>query len=235
MRHRKLLYDSQDAQLLSLISQVEKRSQSGVLPMPKLNPNGIITLSEPMEERMATAVLRLLDMLSKGGAEERLDALRALHAEIRSMTHAQYPMNTGRVLVQIMKDLVRRGGDRDHQLRLAHDFRMAATGRPAVVRNLLRRYFMLEMPETWNQAVFDNHVHDANTKGRKSPTHLIMDAWLKGIRSLTVIYYNYVLPSAAHELLSAASIMGITVRIGLLFHAPHRGRLRPARFTVRGS
>jgi hypothetical protein len=234
MRHRKLLYDSQDAQLLSLISQVEKRSQSGVLPMPKLNPNGIITLSEPMEERMATAVLRLLDMLSKGGAEERLDALRALHAEIRSMTHAQYPMNTGRVLVQIMKDLVRRGGDRDHQLRLAHDFRMAATGRPAVVRNLLRRYFMLEMPETWNQAVFDNHVHDANTKGRKSPTHLIMDAWLKGIRSLTVIYYNYVLPSAAHELLSAASIMGITVRIGLLFHAPHRGRLVDLIWVPRG-
>ena len=132
MRHRKLLYDSQDAQLLSLISQVEKRSQSGVLPMPKLNPNGIITLSEPMEERMAAAVLRLLDMLSKGGAEERLDALRALQAEIRSMTHAQYPMNTGRVLLQIMKDLVRGGGDREHQLRLAHDFRMAATGRPAV-------------------------------------------------------------------------------------------------------
>ncbi len=234
MRHRKLLYDPQDYQLLQLIAQMEKRSQSSVLPMPKLHPNGIITLSEPMEARMATAVLRLLDMLSKGGTEERLDALRALRAAMRSMTHAQYPINTGRVLLQIMKDLVRGGGDKEKQLRLAHDFRMAATGRPSVVRHLLKRYFMLEMPETWNQAVFDSHVHDANTKGRKSPTHLIMDAWIKGIRSLTVIYYNYVLPSAAHELLSAAAIMGITVRIGLLFHAPYRGRLVDLIWVPRG-
>lgn len=94
-----------------------------------------------------------------------------------------------------------------------------------MVRRLLRRYHLLEMPEEWNQAVFDHHVHDANTKGRKNPTHLIMDAWIKGIRSLTVVYYNYVDPGAARELMSAAEIMGITLRIGLLFHAPFRGRL----------
>jgi hypothetical protein len=27
----------------------------------------------------------------------------------------------------------------------------------------------VEMPEAWNQVSFDDHVHDANTKGRKSP------------------------------------------------------------------
>jgi hypothetical protein len=52
-----------------------------------------------------------------------------------------------------------------------------------------------------------------------------MDAWLKGIRYLTVIYYNYVSSEAANELLRAAEIMGMHVRIGLLFHAPFRGRL----------
>ncbi len=226
MSHSPYLYDSRDYQLLSLISRVAKRSRGrSVLPMPKLNPNGIITLAESMEERMAAAVLRLLDTLDKGASEERLDALRALRAEVHSMSHAQFRLNTGRALVQIMKDLVRASGGREDQLRLAHEFRMVATGRPSVMRHVLKRYYMLEMPEDWNQAVFDNHVHDANTKGRKNATHLIMDAWLKGIRTLTVIYYNYVLPAAAHELISAASIMGITVRIGLLFHAPHRGKL----------
>ncbi len=44
------------------------------------------------------------------------------------------------------------------------------------------------MPEEWNQVSFDDHVHDSNTKGRKSPSHLIMDAWIKGIRRLIVIY-----------------------------------------------
>jgi len=43
----------------------------------------------------------------------------------------------------------------------------------------------------------DHHIHDANTKGRKNPTHLMMDAWVKGIRYLTVVYYNYVEPAAA--------------------------------------
>lgn len=93
------------------------------------------------------------------------------------------------------------------------------------MRALLRRYHLLEMPEAWNQHAFDHHVHDANTKGRKSPTHLVMDAWIKGIRFLTVVYYNTVDPEAARELLRAARIMGITVRIGIEFRAAFKDKL----------
>ena len=219
-------YDPEDYQLLAMISQtVEKNRHGQARVMSKLSPNGIIELSEPIELRMASAVLRLLDTLEQGKADERLWALAALHEEVLVMSRTFLRINTGRVLVQIMKELVRAKGDFEAQLRLAHDFRQAATGRHSVVRRLLHRYFMLEMPEDWTQAVFDNHVHDANTKGRKNATHLIMDAWLKGIRYLTVIYYNYVSPEAASELLRAAEIMGLHVRIGLLFHAPFRGRL----------
>ncbi|MCX5821012.1 MAG: hypothetical protein NT047_14065, partial [Deltaproteobacteria bacterium] len=109
-------------------------------------------------------------------------------------------------------------------LELAHDFRMAASGKPRTIRRELLRYHLLEMPEEWNQIAFDDHVHDANTKGRKTPTHLIMDAWIKGIRRLTVIYYNYVPPEAAGELLEAGEIMGITIRIGVSVGAQFRGR-----------
>ncbi len=226
MSSHPLYFDPQDYQLLAMISQtVAKKRKSFAHTQPKLSPNGIIELSEPVELRMASAVLRLLDTLGQGKADERLWALAALRDEVLVMARTYLRINTGRVLVQIMKELVRAKGDFETQLRLAHDFRQAATGRHSVVRRLLHRYYMLEMPEDWNQAVFDNHVHDANTKGRKNATHLIMDAWLKGIRSLTVIYYNYVSPEAAHELIRAAEIMGIDVRLGLLFHAPHRGRL----------
>ena len=113
------------------------------------------------------------------------------------------------------KDMVRLQGDPLEQLKLAHDFRKAALGTPRVVRRMLARYHLPEMPEAWNQQAFDHHVHDANTKGRKSPTHLVMDAWLKGLRFITVVYYNTVDPEAASELLRAARIMGITVRIGI--------------------
>jgi hypothetical protein len=54
-------------------------------------------------------------------------------------------------------------------------------GQPRIVRKQLLRYHLLEMPEEWNQVTCDDHVHDVNTKGRKSSTHLIMDAWIKGI------------------------------------------------------
>ncbi|MDD4952490.1 MAG: hypothetical protein PHV85_08080, partial [Desulfovibrionaceae bacterium] len=63
-----------------------------------------------------------------------------------------------------------------------------------------------------------------NTKGRKSSTHLIMDAWIKGVRSLTVVYYNYIQPEVAWELLESAAIMDIEVRIGIEFSARFRGR-----------
>ncbi|MCE5284021.1 MAG: hypothetical protein LLG93_18200 [Deltaproteobacteria bacterium] len=123
-----------------------------------------------------------------------------------------------------MKELVRKEGEPEQQLGLAHDFRMAASGKPRIIRRELLRYHLLEMPEEWNQIAFDDHVHDANTKGRKTPTHLIMDAWIKGIRRLTVVYYNYVPPEAAAELLDAGAIMGITIRIGVSFGAQFRRR-----------
>lgn len=235
MTRRSPYFDPQDYQLLTLINRTVKKSRKG-LPslMPKLSPSGIIELAVPAELRIASAVLRLLDTLAQGGSEDRLEALTALKDEVLVMARTSLRINTGRVLVQLMKELVRSHGDFETQLRLAHDFRKAATGQHAVVRRLLHRYYMLEMPEDWNQAVFDNHVHDANTKGRKNATHLIMDAWLKGIRSLTVIYYNYVSSEAASELIRAARIMGISVRIGLLFHAPHKGRLIDLIWVPRG-
>jgi len=123
-----------------------------------------------------------------------------------------------------MKELVRTHGDYERQLKLARDFYIATSGKPRVIRSFLREYHLLEMPEEWNQIAFDDHVHDARTKGRKSPTHLITDAWIKGVRRLTVIYYNYVPPEAAEELLQAAEIMNITIRIGVSFSARFRGR-----------
>lgn len=190
-----------------------------------LHPNGIIDLAIPAELRMASAVLRLLDSLEQGQEEERIHALRALREEVMVSARSTLRHNTGRILIQIMKEIVRARDDEQRQIRLAHDFRQAASGKPSVIRRMLRRYFLLEMPEEWNQAVFDHHVHDANTKGRKNATHLIMDAWVKGIRSLTVIYHHFVRPEAARELMEAAEIMGVSVRIGLLFHAPYRGGL----------
>jgi hypothetical protein len=224
----KLLFDRKDHELLGLVRDVLNREQSRKnfknLLNPYLNPHGIKEMAAPQGFRIAYAMADLLHSLESGKAADRLSALRALHDEVLNITHSALRINTARVLLQIMKELVRLGGKPARQLELAHDFRMAVSGRPLLIRRELQRYHLLEMPEEWNQIAFDDHVHDANTKGRKTPTHLIMDAWIKGIRRLTVIYYNYVPPEAASELLEAGQIMGITIRIGISVGARFRGR-----------
>ena len=157
----------------------------------------------------------LYEVITAGKAQDRLVALRSLREEVFTSATTFYHRNTARVLVQIMKELVRSRGRELKQLKLAHDFRMVYTGKPRLVREQLAKYHLLEMPEEWNQFAFDDHVHDANTKGRKSPTHLLMDAWIKGIRQLTVVYYNHVDREVVEELLEAGEILDIHVRVGI--------------------
>lgn len=216
----RLFFGRKDYELLTIVGDVlDREDLLGFkhLLTPYLHPRGIKELAATQGLRIAYAAANLLGSLEIGKAHDRINALRALRDEVMNASVTYLRRNTARVLMQIMKELVRTKNDPRRQLELAHDFHLAATGKARVIARLLDRYRLLLMPEDWVQLAFDNHVHDANTKGRKSATHLIMDAWIKGIRHLTVIYYNFVLPNAAEELLQAAQIMGITVRIGIEF------------------
>jgi hypothetical protein len=234
----RLLFDRNDQQLLAMLNDVLGKAKSSKslknLLNPYLNPHGIKEMAAPPGLRLAIAMLNFLDSLDVGKTHERVSALRSARAEVLSATCGPLRNNTARVLMQIMKELVRTRDDRRRQLELAHDFRTARSGKPRLIRALLRRYHLLEMPEAWNQIAFDDHVHDANTKGRKSPTHLVMDAWIKGIRHLTVVHYNYIEPEAAAELLEAAEIMRMTIRIGFSLHARFRDRFVPFIWVPRG-
>lgn len=225
-----LFFDAKDYDLLRVVNRFLERDLTAPhentprLLHPSLHPHGIKEMAISQETRVAYAVINLLDTLEVGLVTERIKTLRTLHDEVLYSGTSSFRYNTGRVLIQIMKNLIRSHGNLDAQLRLAHDFRRAASGKRRIIRNMLRRYHLLEMPEEWNQVAFDNHVHDAHTKGRKSATHLIMDAWIKGIRNLDVVYYNFVEEAAIKELLQAADIMGIKVRIGIEFQARFRDR-----------
>ncbi len=232
------LFDRRDHDLLRIVTGVLNRDKTFEytrrIYYPYFHPNGIKEMAESKGLRIAYAVVHLLSSLEGGAVDERLSALRSLRDEILDTASGTMPKNTARVLLEIMKELVRSHGDYRRQLELAHDFRMAATGKPRFVREQLRRYHLLEMPEEWNQIAFDDHVHDANSKGRKSSTHLIMDAWIKGIRRLRVIHYNYIEPRFAAELLEAAAIMGVDVRIGIEFSARFRGKYVQVIWVPRG-
>ena len=222
----RLFFDANDYKLLSIVNDVLKRKNRpqslSSLMTPYMHPHGIKEMAASSGLRIAYAIAGLLGSLETGLAHDRIAALRSLRDEVFSSSVSFYHKNTARVLMQIMKELVRSEGNELRQLMLAHDFRMVYSGKPRLVRAELANYHLLEMPEEWNQFAFDDHVHDANTKGRKSPTHLLMDAWIKGIRKLTVVYYNHVEREIVEELLEASAILDVHVRIGIEFSSRFR-------------
>lgn len=233
----RLLFDPQDYEMLRIVNDVLARGQySGLkrILAPYLHPNGIKQMAATRGLRIAYAVIHLLGSLERGKAPDRIEALRALRGEVLMASQSTLAINTARVLLQIMKELVRSKDDPLRQLALAHDFRRAILGKPRIIRRKLREYHLIEMSEDWSQLAFDDHVHDANTKGRKSPTHLIMDAWIKGIHKLTVIHYTIIEPEVAAELLEAAKIMGLSARIGIELRVRHRDRFIKLLWTPRG-
>ncbi|MBU1001402.1 MAG: hypothetical protein KKE73_02650 [Proteobacteria bacterium] len=224
---RLLLFDKQDYELLRIVNDVLDRGvyagQKRLLA-PYLHPNGIKEMATTFGLRLAYAVVNLLGSLETGVAVDRLGALRSLRDEILTAPQSALRYNTSRVLLQIMKELVRSKGNNLKQLQLAHDFRRCVSGKPLLIRAQLEKYHLLEMHEDSKQLAFDDHVHDAYSKGRKTPSHLVMDAWIKGLRKVTLIYYNHVPTKVVWEVLNAAEIMGLSVRISIELRARHMGR-----------
>ena len=133
----KILFDREDHELLVIVNEVLNRDESRKtiknLLNPYLHPHGIKELAASRELRIAYAVVDLLNSLEVGEASERLSALRSLRDEVLYSARSHLRRNTARVLMQIMKRLVRSSGDYYSRLELAHDFRMAASGKPRII------------------------------------------------------------------------------------------------------
>ena len=223
-----IYFDRNDHLLVELFNDIISRKKDQVrfrsLLSPYLKPHGIKELAAPYGIRIAYAAFNLLGSLESDEVNERLRALSALKNEVMATSKTTLRNNRARVLIQIAKEIIRSGNDEQKQLRLAHDFRSVSFGKSSFIREQLKKYHLLEMPEEWNQLTFDDRVHDANSKGRKSASHLVMDAWIKGIRRLRVVYYGFLSPEVATELYSAAQILDIKVEFGIEFRALVRNR-----------
>ncbi len=215
-------FDRAEHELLDALDELsraeEKRLKLSRLFVDDLHPLGIKELAAPREIRIALAMFSLLHWIAPGGGgmKLRIAALAALQAEVfEALAATRMPRNAARAVLAVTKELVRSRHDQLRRLELARQMRLALSGQPRIVRRILRHYKLLEMPESGNQLTFDHHVHDANSKGRKAAAHLVLDAWIKGIRTLEVIYYDDVPDAAAEELLGAAEVMKICASIGV--------------------
>ncbi|HUW71041.1 MAG TPA: hypothetical protein VMX33_12490 [bacterium] len=149
--------------------------------------------------------------------------LRALRVMLDASFHAKtldMPLNTARVQLALIKEAVKNRGNRRRQLELLQDFSISSHGQQQVIRRLLDELNIVELPETGARlknldAGRDEHVHDAATSGRKNPTQLLIDAFIKGISELTIAYTSMASLDMMKEALDAGRILGIRVSIGL--------------------
>ncbi|MGL4721844.1 MAG: hypothetical protein ACRCV3_00900 [Desulfovibrionaceae bacterium] len=222
-----IFYDKEDYALIHMIENIltGEDSQHGAIAFDTyLHPNGIKQFFLPRQFRIAFAIAKILGGMNRVEMEDRLKALRSLQEEtmyaVLEISALRY--NTGRVLVKVMKELIKARGDFTRQLHLAHSFQRAARGNLYIVRRLLEEYSLLEMPEEKSQLSFDYHVHDMYSKGSKNPSQVLLDAFIQGVRTITVIYYNCVDEKALEELIRAGEILDITVQFGIEYHLPLR-------------
>lgn len=177
---------------------------------------------------IAEAYLAVVRDLDSKKSKARLRALRAmvdasLHAKTLDM-----PLNTARVQMALIKAAVKSRDDHRAQLEALHDFSKASYGQPQVVRRLLDRLGLPELPETGAPLRelglgYDTHVHDTATSGRKNPTQLLLDAFIKGLSELTIAYNGVHARSLMEEGIEAGRILGIRVRTGIEFSLNAQG------------
>lgn len=164
-------------------------------------------------------------------AENRLQALRILMEQSLHAKTVTMPINTARVQIQLMKDAVKAHGDRRQQMEHIADFGLASFGHEAVIRSYLKDLSLIEVPELGKPLKeldlgWDDHVHDSLSEGRKTPTQVLLDAFIKGMSRITLVYNNIEEERMIHEAITAGEILGISVEIGIEFSVGKGGNRR---------
>jgi hypothetical protein len=148
---------------------------------------------------------------------DRLVALARLRDEAWNFQGLEMPYNTRRILIALIKETVKAKRDLPRQHRYMAAFRQALSGRAYVVRTMLDQLGLAEIPEAALSRVdgWDDHVYDNAGPGRKTPSQLVLDAYIKGLTRLTIVYEDFLEKAALEEAVEAGRLMGIQVTIGL--------------------
>lgn len=197
--------------------------------LPQFHPLGVAGRFQKRRISLAEAYLGVISSLDSGSRKNRLRALKrlmdiAFHARTTAM-----PINTARVQVALMKEAVKNRHNSRRQLELLYDFSRTAHGRHQVIRKLLLELNVIEVPELGKPLKeldlgWDTHVHDTASTGRKNPTQLVIDAFIKGMSRLTIAYNHIAAYPMMMEAIEAGRITGVRVEIALEFSCMAAGK-----------
>jgi hypothetical protein len=187
---------------------------------PRSHPLGVARWFKKRRISIAEAYLMVIKDLDSRHSKSRLRALRIM---VDASFHTQaldMPLNTARVQMALIKEAVKSRDDRRRQLELLQDFSRSSYGQAQAVRRLLDRMGLIELPETGKKLKelglgADRHVHDTATSGRKNPTQLLIDAFIKGISEITIAYNGASAMEMMEEAVESGRIVGIRVNVGI--------------------
>lgn len=195
------------------------------------HPGGFSRSFRKRRMGIAESYIRIARQLGKDNYCKRLHALKmlvelSLHAKTVSM-----PLNTARVQIEIMKEAIKNLENRRRQMEMIADFSLASYGHEAAIRRFLRELKRVEVPEKGLRLKdldlgWDSHVHDNVSEGRKTPSQLILDAFIKGMSRVTLAYYDIPHKDILFEAVEAGNIMGIDVSVAVEFSVGTRRRRR---------
>jgi hypothetical protein len=180
---------------------------------------------------MAEAYIIITNLHDPELYEIRLQALRTLMEQSMHAKTVTMPINTARVQIYLIKEAIKAQGDRRRQMELVADFGHASFGNEALIRKFLKDYGLIEVPEEGKALKtldlgWDDHVHDSLTEGRKTPTRILVDAFVKGISRITLVYNSISEERMISEAITAGAILGISVEVGLEFSVGLSGTRR---------
>jgi hypothetical protein len=179
---------------------------------------------------IAESYIRIVRALESDHYEERLSALRNLIQQSFHAKTIRLPLNTARVQINLIKEAIKNQNNRRKQLELLSDFTLASYGDERVIRGLCKKFYLIEVPDIGKPLKdlhlgWDHHVHDNLSEGRKTPSQVLLDAFVKGISEIVLAYYTFRDENIIREAYEAGEILGIKVQIGMEFSVgPKWGR-----------
>ncbi len=222
-----LSFGSKIHQLVEVINSEIAAPQS-IVYRPISHPAGFSNLIEKRRLTVVEAYVRLIAHSDNDSYSDRIEALQTLMHYIQYGDSTTMPINMARVQIALMKNAVKMRGNRQAQLELMSDFMWASTGKRRVIKQLLNELDLIEVDETpQNDDVtvsWDDHLHDSMTEGRKSPTQLVLDAFIKGISRITISYYDFDNRKNLEEIFLASRILNIRVQVAIAFSVGDRGK-----------
>jgi hypothetical protein len=189
---------------------------------PPSHPAGFVREMKKRRISIVESYLVIIRYLESEHHRERIHALRLLGEQTSHAKNLTMPLNTARVQIALMKEAIKNRDNKRRQLECLHDFTVSSYGQPSVIRACLDELGIIEVPETGQRLAdmdlgWDLHVHDNSSYGRKTPSQLVIDAFIKGISGIIVAFNQLNTLGNVEEVLAAGAILGVRVEIGAEF------------------